>query len=150
MVLVIFADFVEILLQLHFVQPPRFIHKINGRPAAGFHLFAQYLFAEVRISFEVDPAYCSFGAFVHGENHACGAALLIKRINAKLNADVSESAALIDIDDFLARLFQLLFVNRLVEFQFYFFADSLWLDLFGAVDFDFAHDCARLNRDGHF
>ena len=121
-VLVKLADFVQVLFQLDLIKAPGFIQEINERLGARFHLFAQYFFAEVRISLEVDLAHRSFNAFVNCVNHARRAALLVNWIDAKLNADVSESSSLIDFDDLLACFLQLLFINRLVEFQFDFFA----------------------------
>ena len=74
----------------------------------------------------------------------------IDRINTKLDADVGESFSLIDLDDFLARVFQFLFVNRLVEFHFDFLAQPFRADMFGARDFDLANNRPRLHGDNDF
>ncbi len=39
-VLIVLADFVQILLQLNFIKPTCLIHEIDERSATGFHLFA--------------------------------------------------------------------------------------------------------------
>ena len=122
MVLVKLADFIQVLLQLGFIKAPGFVHEINKRSAARFHLFAQYRFAEMRVSLEVNRAYRSSHAFADRVHDARRAAFLVNWIDAKLNADISVSSSLINFDDFLARFLQLLFVYRLVKLQFDFFA----------------------------
>src|SRR4029077_6687103 len=148
-VLVKLAQFVQVLFQLYHIQAPRFIHEVNGRPPARFHLFAQYLFTKVGISFEMDLAYRSFRPFVNGENNTRCAALLVNWINAKLHADIIESVPLINVDDFLARFLQLLFADRLVESHFDFFAQPFCFDPFGSGNFDLANDRPRLHRHDH-
>ena len=148
-VLVKLADFVQVLLQLDLIEAAGFVHEINGRSALRLHLFAQHLFAEVRISLEVNRAHSAFHPFGDGENHARRATFLVNWIDAKLDADVGESSSLIYFDYFLARFLQLLFVNWLVKSQLDFFAQSLRLDPFGSGDFDLAHDRPCLHRHDH-
>ena len=74
-VLIVLADFVEVLFQLDFIKAACFIHEINERSAFSFHLFAQFPLADVRISLEADLAHRSFGAFVHCEHDARRATL---------------------------------------------------------------------------
>ena len=59
-VLVKFADLVEILLQLHFIEAAGFIQKGNEGLALRLHLLAQHAFAKMRVSFEMNPADCTF------------------------------------------------------------------------------------------
>src|SRR5262249_35078097 len=127
-VLVKLAEFVHVLFQLDLIETAGFIHEINWRPAARLHLFAQDFLSEVGVSLEPNLLHRSSDAFVDCENNACCATLFINRIDTKLNANVSESTSLIYVDDFLTRFFQLLFVNRVVEWQFDFFPQSLRLD----------------------
>src|SRR5206468_1676416 len=148
-VLIPLADFVQILLQLHFVQPPGLIEEVHERFAPRLHLFAQHFLAKMLVSLEMDLADRPFHSFVDSENNTRRAAFLIDWIDAKLNADVVVASSLINFDNFLARFLQLLFVYRLVEFQFDFFAQSFRFDLFGSIDFDFAHDRARLDGNDH-
>ena len=122
MVLVPFADFVQILLQLHFVQSAGFIEKGNECLATRFHLFAQDPLAKMLVPLELDPAHRPFRSFVDRENHTRSPPLLVNCIDPKLSADVSETMCLINFDDFLARFLQLLLVYRLVKLQFDFFA----------------------------
>jgi hypothetical protein len=148
-VLVPLADFVQVLFQLDLVQATRFVHEIDGSSGTRFHLFAEHPFAEVLVSLEVNLAHRSSHSFVNGVNNARCAAFFVDWIDPKLNADVVEAPSPIDFDDFLARLFQLLFVNRLVEFQFDFFAQSFRFDPFGSVDFDLAQDRTGLHGDDY-
>ena len=149
MVLIKFADFVQILLQLHFIQAAGFIQESNGGPAARLHLFAQHLCAKMRVSFEINSAHRASDSFIDSVNYARCPAFLVDWIYSKLNADVSEAAPLINFYDFLPGFFQLLFVDRLVQFQFDFFAQSLCFHAFGAVDYDLAKDRTRLHSNDH-
>ena len=90
----------------------------------------------MRVPLKTNLAHGPLGAFVHRENDARGAAFLIDWIDAKLYAHIGESSPLINFDDFLPCLFQLLFVNGLIESHFDFFAEPGRFDPFGAVDFD--------------
>ena len=56
---------------------------------------------------------------------------------------------LINFDDFLARLFQILFSDRVVEFQFDFFAQFLRADPSGSLDYDFSRNRTRLHLDDY-
>ena len=145
MVLIILADLVQVLFQLDLIQPAGFIHEVDERFATSFHLFPQHLLAGVRVPLKTDLAHGSLGAFIYVENDARGAAFLINWIDAKIYAYIGKSSRLINFDDFLARLFQLLFINSLIEFHFDFFAQPGRFDPFGAGDFDLVHDRPRLN-----
>ena len=136
-------------MQLHLIKAAGFIEEINGSPAARLHLFAQQLCAKMRISLEINSAHGASDSFVDSVNNARCPALLVDWIYSKLNADVREAAPLINFDDFLPRFFQLLFVDRLVQFQFDFFAQSLCFHAFGTVDYDLAKDRTRLHSDDH-
>src|SRR5206468_9145691 len=103
----------------------------------------------MRISLEINSAHGASDSFVDSVNNARCPALLIDWIYSKLNADVSEAAPLINFDDFLPGFFQLLFVNRLVQFQFDFFAQSLCFHAFGTVDYDLAQDRTRLHGNDY-
>ena len=101
------------------------------------------------VSLEPNLLHRSSDAFIDCENNARCATLFINRINTKLNANVSESLPLIHVDDFLTRFFQLLFVNRAVEWQFDFFPQSLRFDPFGSGNFDLAQNGTYLHGNDH-
>src|SRR4030095_10884039 len=101
------------------------------------------------ISLELNPADCASRSFANSVNHARRSAFHIDWIHSKLNADIIVAASLIDLDDFLARFFQLLFVNRLVQFQFDFFAQSLRFYPLGSVDYDLSQDRTCLHSYDH-
>ena len=92
----------------------------------------------MRVAFEINLAHCTFDAFSHSENDPRCSAFLVDWIHSKFNADVIESVPLIDFDDFLPRFLECLFVNRLVQSHFDFFAQSFWFHPFCTVDFDLA------------
>src|SRR5262249_17884093 len=127
----------------------RLIHEINNGPAARFHLFAQRLSADMLVSLELNLAYCASRSFGDGVNNASRSALQVDWIYSKLNADVVVAASLIDFDDFLATFFQLLFVNRVVEFQLDFFAQPLRFHSLSSIDYDLAQDRTRLHGYNH-
>src|SRR5262249_2546858 len=148
-VLIVLADLVQVLFQLGLVQPTGFIDEINERFATGFHLLSQHRLASMRVTLETDLAHCASDTFGDSENNPGRAAFLVDGIDTKLDAYVGESPRLINVDDFLTRLFQMLFVNRLIQSYFDFLAQSLRLDPFGAGDFDLAYNRPRLNGNDH-
>src|SRR4030095_14506884 len=101
------------------------------------------------VAFKMNSAYRSLDSFVDRENDPRCTAILIDGIDAKLNANVIVAVALINLDHLLARFLEKLLVDRLVDFQFDFFAEPFWLDSLGSIDFDFAYDRTRLHRHGH-
>ena len=103
----------------------------------------------MRVSFKLNPADCASCSFGNGVNNTGRSAFLIDWIDSKLNADIIVAASLIDLDDLLARVFQLLFVNGLVEPQFDFFAQPLRFHTLGSIDHDFAQNRTRLHGHDH-
>ena len=59
-VLVPLTDLVQILFQLHFIQPSGLIEKVNERFAPRLHLFAQDLLAKMLVSLKMDLAHSPF------------------------------------------------------------------------------------------
>src|SRR5262249_4450049 len=121
----------------------------NERFRCAFHLLSQHRLASMRVTLETDLAHCASDTFGDSENNPGRAAFLVDGIDTKLDAYVGESPRLINVDDFLTRLFQMLFVNRLIQSYFDFLAQSLRLDPFGAGDFDLAYNRPRLNGNDH-
>src|SRR5437660_12288584 len=103
----------------------------------------------MRVSFEINSAHRASDSFIDSVNYARCPAFLVDWIYSKLNADVSEAAPLINFYDFVPGFFQLLVVDRLVQLQFDFFAQSLCFHAFGAVDYDLAKDRTRLHSNDH-
>ena len=54
-VLIVFLDLLEVLLQLRFVQASRLVEKRNQRLPLVFICVAQHLVAEMLVAFEFDP-----------------------------------------------------------------------------------------------
>src|SRR5215471_11361515 len=104
----------------------------------------------MRIPLEPDLDHRAFGSFVNGENNPRSPASLVNWIDTELHAYVGKAVRLINFYDFLARLFQLLFIDRLVESQFDFLAQPLRFDAFGAIDYNLADDRTCLHLDDYF
>ena len=149
MVLVKLAQAVQVLLQLRLVESAGFINKGDDGFALGFHLLAQPPVAEVRVPLETNLFHRAFRSFVHSENHPRRPTLLINWFHTELHADIREAVGLINFDDFFAPFFQVLFSDRVVEFQFDFFAQFLRADPSGSFDYDFSRIQMRLHLDDY-
>src|SRR5262245_583618 len=103
----------------------------------------------MRVTLKPDFAYRASDAFIYRENDTRRAAFLVDWIDAELNTDVVESVSLINFDDFFARLFECLIINRTVELHFDLFAQSFRFDPFGTGDFDLAYYRPRLDGNDH-
>ena len=149
-VLIPFADAIQILLQLGLIEPTGFIKERNDCFAFRFHLLTQPPVAEMRVALEPDLGYRAFGPFVNGENNPRSPAPLVNWIDTELHVYISEAVRLIHFYDLLARFLQLLFIDRMVESQFDFLAQSLRFNAFSSIDYNLAHDRTRLHLDDHF
>ena len=89
MILVKFADLLEIVLQLRFIQSARFIDERQNRFSSRLHLLTQRPIAEMCVAFKTHRGDQAFYPLINGENHAGSAAGGIKRFDVKRHIDIA-------------------------------------------------------------
>ena len=64
------------------------------------------------VALEVDATDRAFRAFLDRINHPRRPFALVDRLDSKIDRDIGEPLALINVDDFLPRFLELVFVDR--------------------------------------
>ncbi len=112
MILVKLADLLEIVLQLRFIQPARFIDERKKRFLSRFHLLAQHPVGKMCVALKAHRADRAFYPFINRVNRAGSAADGINRFDAKRHLDIVETVRLISFHDLFPALLQIFFSQR--------------------------------------